>query len=308
MVQVLQGLIQPKSPLSRSSVLLTGLTGILMLLFGWSLLSKHYEREDKGALLPSPVATWHRLCDYFGHGPDTQARILAAKSYREERSLPWTSEQELVIRKQARNALQQLGRDLRISVMRVTLAFLLAAAFAVPLGIAMGTFPWVEGLFQPVMEFVRYVPVPALIPLLIILFGVDEAPKIMLIFLGTFSQLLLMVSNEVKRVPESLLRACYCLGGTHGEAVTTIIMKQSMPGIFDALRMCNGWAWTWLIVAELVAADEGMGFRIIRFQRYLQTDQIFLYLVILGMLGLMIDRLFHLANRNLFRWRESEAY
>ncbi|MBN2234401.1 MAG: ABC transporter permease [Opitutales bacterium] len=305
---VLQQLTRPKAPLPSSGVVLSGLTGILLLLLAWGVLSDRFAKEEKAALFPSPIATWNRFCDYLGYGPDTRDRIQAAKSHHESRSLPWTSRHELAIREQARDSLHQLGTDLRTSIMRVTLAFFLAAVLAIPLGIAMGTYAWVDGLLQPVAEFVRYIPVPALIPLLIILFGVDEAPKVLLIFLGTFSQLLLMVGNEVKQVPESLLRACYCLGGTHGEAVSSVIMKQSMPGIFDALRMCNGWAWTWLIVAELVAADAGMGFRIIRFQRYLQTDQIFLYLVALGLLGLAVDRLFHLLNRQLFPWRGSVDY
>lgn len=135
------------------------------------------------------------------------------------------------------------------------------------------------------------------------LFGIGEAPKIMLIFLGTVFQLLLMVSDEIRRVPNDLVQACYTLGGHWDEAVTKVLFPAAAPGIFDAMRLCQGWAWTWLIVAELVAANEGMGFRILKYQRFLLTDKIFVYLIVLGVVGLVMDVLFRLAHRLLFRWQ-----
>jgi NitT/TauT family transport system permease protein len=196
--------------------------------------------------------------------------------------------------------------DVRISFLRVTAGFLLSAALAIPIGIAIGAFKVGEGLLQPFTEFVRYIPVPALIPILIVLCGIGESPKIMLIFIGTFFQLVLMVADEIRRVPYDLVQVGYTLGARRGEIVTRILLPAAMPGIFDALRLCNGWAWTYLVVAELVASNEGLGYRILKFGRYIQTPKIFVYLIILGIIGLTLDLIFRRLNRAAFHWAEKE--
>lgn len=197
-----------------------------------------------------------------------------------------------------------LWADVRISTLRVTAGFLLSAALAIPIGVCMGAFKVGEGLLQPFTEFVRYIPVPALIPILIVLFGIGEPPKIMLIFVGTFFQLVLMVADEIRRVPYDLVQVGYTLGATRGELVRLILWPAALPGVFDALRLCNGWAWTYLVVAELVASNEGLGFRILKFGRFLQTPKIFVYLIILGIIGLALDLLFRRLNRTAFHWAE----
>ena len=195
-----------------------------------------------------------------------------------------------------------LWADVRISVFRVTAGFLLSALLAVPLGMLVGAFKVIEGLLQPITEFVRYIPVPALIPLTMLFFGIGEPAKVMLIFVGTFFQLLLMVADEVRRVPYELVQVSYTLGTTKLEALREVLLKAALPGIFDALRLCNGWAWTYLVVAELVAANEGLGFRILKFSRFLQTPKIFGYLLVLGAIGLSLDFAFRRLNQWLFRW------
>jgi NitT/TauT family transport system permease protein len=196
-------------------------------------------------------------------------------------------------------------QDIRISFLRVTAGFLLSAAFAIPLGIWIGSWKLIEGVTQPLIEFVRYVPVPALIPILMLFFGLDEMPKIMLIFVGTFFQLVLMVADEVRRVPQEFLSVSYTLGAKRGEIVRLVLMRAAMPGIFDALRLCNGWAWTYLIVAELIAANEGLGYRILKFYRFVQVPKIFVYLFILGAIGLLLDFLFRKLNARLFHWADT---
>jgi NitT/TauT family transport system permease protein len=195
--------------------------------------------------------------------------------------------------------------DLKSSFLRVSAGFALAALLGVPLGIWIGAFKSVEGLFQPLTEFVRYIPVPALVPILMVLFGIDELSKIMLIFVGTFFQLVLMVADEVRRVPYGLLQVSYTLGATRREVIRLVLWRAAMPGIFDALRLCNGWAWTYLVVAELVAANEGVGYRILKFSRFLQTPRIWVYLLLLGGIGLGLDLLFRLLNRRLFHWADT---
>jgi NitT/TauT family transport system permease protein len=195
--------------------------------------------------------------------------------------------------------------DLWVSFVRVTIGFALSALVALPVGILIGSYKPVEALIQPVTEFVRYIPVPALIPILMVTLGIGENSKWALIFIGTYFQLVLMVADEIRRIPYELIQVAQTLGATQGETIRRVLWRAAMPGIFDALRLCNGWAWTYLIVAELVAANEGLGFRILKFSRFLQTPKIWVYLILLGAVGLALDLIFRAANRRLFRWAET---
>ena len=119
----------------------------------------------------------------------------------------------------------------------------------------------------------------------------------MLIFVGTFFQLVLMVADEMRRVPHEFLQVSYTLGARARRSRSgSCLWRAAMPGIFDALRLCNGWAWTYLVVAELIAANEGLGYRILKFYRFVQTPKIFVYLILLGALGLLLDFLFRKFN------------
>ncbi|HXI54294.1 MAG TPA: ABC transporter permease [Candidatus Saccharimonadales bacterium] len=195
-----------------------------------------------------------------------------------------------------------LWLDVKVSLWRVTAGFLLSAAVAIPIGVWMGSFRVCQALLQPLIEYVRYIPVPALIPLLMLFFGIEETAKIMLIFVGVFFQLVLMVADEVRRVPHELVQVSQTLGATRGEIVRLVLFRAALPGIFDALRLCNGWAWTYLVVAELIAANEGMGYRILKFSRFLQTPKIFVYLILLGCIGLALDAAFRRFNARVFHW------
>lgn len=192
--------------------------------------------------------------------------------------------------------------DVRVSFLRVTWGFLLSAVLAIPIGILVGAFKLGEGLVQPLTEFVRYIPVPALIPLMMVLFGIGELPKVMLIFVGTYFQLVLMVADEIRRVPYEFIQVSYTLGASKLEVLSKVLWPAARPGVFDALRLCNGWAWTYLVVAELVAANEGLRYRILKFSRFLQTPKIFVYLIALGVIGLGLDFLFRALNRRAFHW------
>lgn len=199
-----------------------------------------------------------------------------------------------------------IRQDIQVSFLRVTAGFLLSALLAIPLGVLVGAFKVGEGIVQPITEFVRYIPVPALIPLMMVLFGIGEMPKIMLIFAGTFFQMLLMVAEEVRKVPYDLVQVSYTMGASRGEIVARVLWPAALPGVFDALRLCNGWAWTYLVVAELVAANEGLGYRILKFSRFLQTPKIFVYLILLGVIGLTLDLVFRWLHRRLFPWALTE--
>jgi len=198
-----------------------------------------------------------------------------------------------------------LWPDIEASFLRVTYGFLLSAVLAIPIGVLVGALHLGEGFVQPLTEFVRYVPVPALTPILMVVFGIDELSKVMLIFVGTYFQLVLMVADEIRRVPHELLDVASTLGARKREVIAQVLVRSALPGIFDALRLCNGWAWTYVIVAELVAANEGLGYRILKFSRFLQTPKIWVYLLVMGGLGLGLDVGFRLLNRRLFRWADT---
>jgi NitT/TauT family transport system permease protein len=296
--------LHPRQAMSRPCKATGAILGFVLFVAAWQLLSARYEEKGQAVLFPSPAAVAGAALDYLGQGPRTAKRVAEARA---TAATPAEADRaEMEIRAKARESLQTLKGDLKISFQRVFIAFLLAALVGVPLGLFIGAFNWFESILQPVTEFIRYVPVPALIPLLIVLFGIDESPKVMLIFIGTVLQLVLMTSDEIRRVSMDLLQVCYTLGGKASEVVFKVMLPAAMPGIFDALRLCNGWAWTWLIVAELVAANEGMGYRIVKYQRFLDTERIFVYLVILGLVGLVIDLLFRLMNRHFFRWAATD--
>lgn len=294
---------------SKKTYAIVAVLGFLCFGAIWQGLSMHYAKKGKAVLFPSPVVTYNSALDYVGYGTRTEKALEKAQVKWEAKApdaRPDWAEVEADIRADYREELETLWGDVRVSFIRVTSAFLLAVVIALPVGLYLGSFNILEGFIQPVTEFSRYVPVPALVPLLIVLFGIGEAPKIALIFIGTFFQLMLMIKEEVRRVPPQFVQAAATMGATKHEILFKVLAPSAMPGIFDAFRMCNGWAWTWLIVAELVAANEGLGFRILRFQRFLQTDRIFVYLIILGLIGLLLDVLFRLFNKWLFKWEQKK--
>lgn len=199
----------------------------------------------------------------------------------------------------------RLWSDIYISVWRVTVGFLIAAAVALPLGILMGTFHVAEATLEPMVNFIRYMPAAAFIPLLMLYVGIDESSKISIIFIGTYFQLILMVSAEVRNVPIDLAKVAYTLGARKSHVLLQVIVPASLPGLIEALRITLGWAWTYLVVAELIAADQGLGFRIMESQRFLKTEVIFLYIIIIGLLGLLFDQAIKFAARKVVPWAES---
>lgn len=194
--------------------------------------------------------------------------------------------------------------DMYISIYRITMGFILAALLGIPLGILAGTFKFAESLIQPISEFIRYMPVPAFIPLIMVWTGIGEEAKIMVVFIGTFFQLILMVADNTRSVAGDLLNSAYTLGAGRWQVIRKVLVPAMLPKIMDTLRLMFGWAWTYLVVAELVAANSGLGYSILKAQRFLKTDSIFTGILVIGVLGLLTDRLFVLLNHRLFGWAE----
>ena len=194
--------------------------------------------------------------------------------------------------------------DVLVSCYRVILGFLMAVALATPLGLLMGYSARVSRVFAPAMGFMRYMPVPAFIPLCILWFGSGDLEKMIIIFLGAFFQLVLMIESDASSVRTEYYEAATMLGAPRRDLLLRVLIPASMPGVFDSYRICIGWAWTYLVVAEIVGASTGIGYVIIKAQRYLMVPHIFAGMLLIGLLGMATDLLFGVSGRWLFSWSE----
>jgi NitT/TauT family transport system permease protein len=248
--------------ISRRSYGLLALVGLLVPLLGWALVSSLAGVNP--VFLPGP------------------GKVVARIS-------TWALEDDL------------LG-DAFISTMRVVAGWALSALLAIPLGLMIGSWRAVQALLEPLTDFIRYMPAVAFIPLVMLWVGIDEGAKVAIIFIGTFFQMVLMVAEDVRRVPMAQIEAAQTMGATRREVLEKVILPSAKPALLDTLRVTMGWAWTYLVVAELVAANSGLGFAILKAQRFLQTDKIFAGILLIGFIGLAIDQLFRLLHRKAFPW------
>lgn len=251
-----------RAPLTRRQYLITSVITFILLLAAWTAIST--SGLVRPLFLPSPIAVTEKLIDQGVNG--------------------------------------QLWSDIAVSTYRVMVGYLLASVIAVPIGVLCGSIPRVEAAIEPIMDFIRYMPVVAFVPLTILWVGTDDSQKVLIIFLGTFFQQVLMVADAVRRVPMSYQNLGATLGLSRTKILIRIVFPSALPRIWDALRISLGWAWTWLVVAELVAATEGMGYRITQAQRFLETDLIIGYVIVLGLLGLLFDQVMRGLGRRFFRY------
>jgi NitT/TauT family transport system permease protein len=197
---------------------------------------------------------------------------------------------------------EDLVGDIGISVYRVVAGWSLSAVIALPLGLYIGSYRSVQALLEPLTDFIRYMPAVAFVPLVMLWVGIDESAKVAIIFIGTFFQMVLMVAEDVRRVPLAQIEAAQTMGATQAEIRRKVILASAKPALLDTMRITMGWAWTYLVVAELVAANSGLGYAIVKAQRFLQTDKIFAGILLIGVIGLAIDQAFRLLHRLAFPW------
>jgi NitT/TauT family transport system permease protein len=200
-----------------------------------------------------------------------------------------------------------LTADALISIYRVAAGFALSAALALPLGLLIGAYRPVEALLEPLTDFIRYMPAVAFIPLVMLWLGIGESAKISIIFIGTFFQMVLMVAENVRLVPMAQIEAALTMGATRFEMIRLVLAQSARPAMLDTLRITMGWAWTYLVVAELVAANSGLGYAILRAQRFLKTDTIFAGIILIGLIGLLMDQGFRWLHRRLYPWANTRG-
>lgn len=200
-----------------------------------------------------------------------------------------------------------LWSDIKVSVYRITVAYLIASTMAIAIGPLMGMSARIEAALEPLFDFIRYMPVVAFVTLTVIWVGTGDAAKFLLIWMGTFFQQALMMADAVRQVPQPMVHLGETLGMSRTQILLRIVFPAAWPRIYDSLRMTLGWAWTWLVVAELVAASAGLGYRLTVAKRYFATDTIFGYLLILGLLGLLFDQGMRALGRFLFRYQKARS-
>ena len=195
-----------------------------------------------------------------------------------------------------------LGLDLLASAARIAVAFLASAALAVPLGLAMSCWKPVEAVVEPIVDFVRYVPVPALLPIFVLASGIGEAPKFLVLFFGTFFQLVLLILDDADSVSPAYFDLARTLGARDLEMARHVLVPSLLPKIYDRLRVTLGWCWTYLVIAELVAVERGVGHVIKEAQRFNAASDLFVCCIVLGLIGLATDLTAKAFYRQLFPW------
>jgi NitT/TauT family transport system permease protein len=260
-------LLTPKEPIPRPLAIALACGSFVVVIGIWSILS--YGGIVQELFLPSPSAVAKALWEMFVH--------------------------------------EDFIADVWASFVRIIVGFLVAAAVGIPLGIAIGSFRAVQAFFEPIIAAVRYMPASAFIPLLIIWFGIGQTEKFSVIWFGVFFPLTLMIADVSANVPKELVNIAYTLGASRWQVFRRVLLPACWPGVIDNLRIGLGWAWTYLIVAELVAAETGIGHVILQSSRFLATDKIIGGILVIGALGLLSDAFFRLLYRVLFPYAERLA-
>jgi NitT/TauT family transport system permease protein len=191
-----------------------------------------------------------------------------------------------------------LWSDLRASTWRVVQGYGISMAIGIVLGIGIGSFRSIEAFSEAPIGFLRYIPATALTPLFLIWLGIDAAPKIALIVAGTVFYNVLMVADVARAVPRELISSSYTLGASRLRVLGRVILPHSWPGIIDVARINLAAAWLMLVVAELLAGESGLAFRISKAYRFRQVDRMFALLLVLAVIGVTSDLLLRwLRNR-----------
>lgn len=190
--------------------------------------------------------------------------------------------------------------DIGMSLFRIVVSFALACLFAIPLGIMMGTFRRVEAFFNPLVSAFRYLPAPSFIPLLLMWLGAGEGQKIALLFLGVVWFLITLIMDYAKSVPADFVNSALTLGGSRRQVLWTVVVPAMLPDILTAMRQMLAVSWTYLVIAEIIAADSGIGAMMMRAKRFVHIDEIMAGIITIGLLGLVFDILLRRLRRMLF--------
>jgi NitT/TauT family transport system permease protein len=256
--------LTPRAPVSRTVALIAGVSVWLVVLLVWSILT--YGGVMPDIFLPTPSAVVMRTISVIQDG--------------------------------------SIWPNIWASVQVILLGFFISSIVAVPLGMLMGTFRLVQSALEPIVNFIRYLPVTAFVPLFILWIGLGLSQRVAIIIFGTFFQQIVMIMDVVRTVPEDMLNASYTLGASRKDVLLHVLLPAARPGIIDTLRITMGWAWTYLVVAELVTASSGLGYMSMQAMRGFEVDVIFMAIGIIGLLGLITDSFFRLLRLRFAGWAQ----
>jgi len=200
-----------------------------------------------------------------------------------------------------------LHESLWLSIQTIFWGFVISSAVGVPLGILCGSYAALSRVTEPLVDFIRYMPAPAFGALMVAIFGIYQEPKIAIIFIGTFFQQVLVVANTVRKVDPALIEAAQTLGANRRKLVWRVIVPASLPDLYNDLRILLGWAWTYLIVAEVVGISSGITFFINQQAKYRNFDNVYAAILIIGFIGLLTDQILAFVGQRLFVWRSGRA-
>lgn len=202
---------------------------------------------------------------------------------------------------------QWLHESLWDSIQVIFWGFFISSIIGVPLGILAGTYDVFSKLFEPFIEFFRYLPAPAFGALAVAILGIHDAPKIAIIFIGTFFQQVLIVSNTTRKLDPSLLEAAMTLGAKRLNLLFRVVIPGIVTHLYKDLRILLGWAWTYLIVAELIGTSSGITWFITQQARYKNFENVYAAIIIIGIIGLSTDLLLAALGRKIFPWEKGQA-
>jgi NitT/TauT family transport system permease protein len=193
-------------------------------------------------------------------------------------------------------------RDALISSARVFGGFLISLLLAIPLGILIGLSVTLRAYIEPLNDFIRYVPVPAMVPLLILWFGIGNTSQVVVIVFGTLPQLIVLIADATSRLPNHFHEICRSFHLSWLQALRHAIVPYASPQIYDGSRVAVGWAWSYLLVAEIVGATYGLGQAIVVAQRFLQTPRVVAVILLIAFIGLTIDIILRRLYPILYPW------
>ena len=196
-----------------------------------------------------------------------------------------------------------LWQHFAASMFRVFSAFALACVTAIPVGIAMGMSRIARGIFDPPLEFYRPLPPLAYLPLIIIWFGIDELPKVLLIFLSCFAPLALAARSGMRSASQEQINAAYSMGASYLQVIRHVILPSALPDILVGMRIAIGFGWTTLVAAEMVAANLGLGQMVLNASNFLRTDIVVMGIVVIGVVAYLFDLLMRWVERSVVPWK-----
>jgi len=199
-----------------------------------------------------------------------------------------------------------LHESLWHSITVIFWGFFLSSLIGVPLGILCGTYMAVSKVSEPFVEFFRYLPAPAFGALAVAILGIHDGPKIAIIFIGTFFQQVLVISNTTRKLDPSLIEAALTLGASKLNLLFKVVIPGILPDLYRDLRILLGWAWTYLIVAELIGTSSGITWFITQQARYKNFENVFAAIIMIGIIGLVCDLLLGWLGKYIFPWEKAK--